>query len=108
MGSWTHSFQPVTWVSQGEVHARGCGAPQISAAARPGTWPRADQAQDRKPFQVPGPAQGREEELGTLFFDILRRTRRVSCSGDLGRWLSMSVRCKAKSRHSDSSLCGMQ
>lgn len=64
---------------QGKAHSWGRQAPQISEAAQAGTWPRAKQACDREPVQVPVlPEVG---ELGTLFSDIFRSTHRVGCSG---------------------------
>lgn len=80
-------------VNRGKAHS---GAAPISAAAWPRPRARADRAYDRKPFQVPGLAQGRRES-GTSFFDILRCMHRVSCSGNLGRGVSdVSQGCKGK------------
>lgn len=104
----THGFHPVTWSTEAQLTPRGCGAHPSSVAAWPKTWPRADRASDRKPFQVPGPSQGRKES-GTWFFDVLRRMHRGSCSGNLGRSMSdVGEAVKASPVSPAPPVCGMQ
>lgn len=92
---------------QGKAHSWGRQAPQISEAAQAGTWPRAKQACDRKPVQVPVlPEVG---ELGTLFSDVFRSTHRVGCSGPWDAMCLMSVRlCGQAPASPTPAVCGMQ
>lgn len=88
--AWASQFPSHDFSHQGKAHSWGRQAPQISEAAQAGTWPRAEQACDREPIQVPVlPEVG---ESGTLFSDIFRSTHRVGCSGPWDAMCLMSVR----------------